>query len=69
MGQFVVFRNLVYVVQHYADLKNNLSVNLRSNLIMNMEWGVSSLGFFLTYFQKINVSYTSALQGFNNNFY
>ena len=69
MGQFVVFRNLVYVVQHYADLKNNLSVNLRSNLIMNMEWGVSSLGFFFTYFQKINVSYTSTLQGFNNNFY
>lgn len=69
MGQFVVFRNLVYVVQHYADLKNNLSVNLTSNLIMNMEWGVSSLGFFLTYFQKINVSYTSVLQGFNNNFY
>lgn len=69
MGQFVVFRNLVYVVQHYADLKNNLSVNLRSNLIMNMEWGVSSLGVFFTYFQKINVSYTSVLQGFNNNFY
>ena len=69
MGQFVVFVNLVYVVQHYADLTNNLSVNLRSNLIMNMEWGVSSLGVFFTYFQKINVSYTSTLQGFNNNFY
>lgn len=69
MGQFVVFVNLVYVVQHYADLTNNLSVSLRSNLIMNMEWRVSSLGFFLTYFQKLNVSYTSVLQGFNNNFY
>lgn len=69
MGQFVVFGNLVYVVQHYADLTNNLSVNLRSNLIMNMEWGVSSLGVFFTYFQKISVSYTSVLQGFNNNFY
>ena len=69
MGQFVVFVNLVYVVQHYADLTNNLSVNLRSNLIMNMEWGVSSLGVFFTYFQKISVSYTSVLQGFNNNFY
>ena len=56
---------VVYVVQHCANLRNNFSANLWRNLSINMEWGEPNLGFFLTYSRKINVSFTSMLQGFD----
>ena len=55
----------VYVLQHFINIRNNFSANLRRHLGMNMEWGEPNPGVFLIYSRKINVRYPCMLQGRN----